>query len=214
MCPLEVWDAMVEATGRIDVPQRPDLIYQFLPVRWLTIGHAGVEMMDLVYDSEVLDNYRQARKALFRKDDRAAPFYYDPHDLSRIWFRDPETDRVEPVPWRGAGLTNAPMTQVVLDAARRGVRQRGGNSVLKRHSATRQIIDELGELITPPIRGRELRKKLRAASRRVEQSRNDHDEAQQAQRMASLQLSPAPAEDERVPVDVRRREWPNLLDRD
>ena len=214
MCPLEVWDAMVEATGRMDVPQRPDLIYQFLPVRLLTIGHAGVEMMDLVYDSEVLDGYRQPRRGQFGTDTKEAPFFYDPHDLSRIWFRDPETDRVEPVPWRGAGLTKAPMTQVILDAARRGVRRRGGNNVLKRHSATRQIIDELGELITPPIRGRELRKKLRAAARRVEQSRNDHDEAQQAQRMASRQLSPAPVNDERVPVDVRRREWPNLLDGD
>ena len=214
MCPLEVWDAMVEATGRIDVPQRPDLIYQFLPIRWLTVGHAGVEMMDLVYDSEVLDDYRQPRRGQFGKATREAPFFYDPHDLSRIWFRDPETDRVEPVPWRGAGLTKAPMTQVILDAARRGVRHRGGNNVLKRHSATRQIIDELGELITPPIRGRELRKKLRAAARRVEQSRNDHDEAQQAQRTVSRQLSSASVDDERVPVDVRRREWPNLLDGD
>ena len=53
MCPLEMWDARIEATGRIDVPQTPDLIYQFLPVKWLTISHQGVECANLVYDSPV-----------------------------------------------------------------------------------------------------------------------------------------------------------------
>ncbi|SPM33776.1 hypothetical protein MRAB57_1580 [Mycobacterium rhizamassiliense] len=215
ICPLEAWDAMVEATGRIDVPQRPDLIYQFLPVRWLTIGHAGIEMMDLVYDAEALDDYRHCPKGTFRKDDGATPFFVDPHDLSRIWFRDPTTDLVKPVPWRGADLVKAPMAQSMLDMARRGVRERGGNDVLKRNSATRQIIDELGQLMTPSARGRDVRRKKRAASCRVGQSQIDHNEAQQAQqaqRKASLQLSQAPVQDERVPVDVRRREWPNLLD--
>ncbi|WP_187292981.1 DDE-type integrase/transposase/recombinase, partial [Mycobacteroides abscessus] len=100
--PLEMWDAMVEATGRIDVPQRSDLIYQFLPVRWATIGHAGVELSDIPYDSEVLDRYRRVERGRFRQQDCAAPFFVDPHDLSRIWFRDPETQRVEPIEWRGA----------------------------------------------------------------------------------------------------------------
>ena len=50
---------MVEATGRIDVPQRPDLVYQFLPVRWGTINHAGVEFREMTYDSPVLNDYRK-----------------------------------------------------------------------------------------------------------------------------------------------------------
>jgi putative transposase len=95
-----MWDAMVEVTGRNDVPQRPDLIYQFLPVRWGTIGQAGVEFSDMTYDSAVLDPYRKVPRGSFRSADRAAPFYFDPHDLARVWFRDPQSKQVEPIEWR------------------------------------------------------------------------------------------------------------------
>lgn len=208
LCPLEMWDAMVEATGRIDVPQRPDLIYQFLPVRWGTISHAGVEFSEMTYDSPVLDDYRGVRTGFFRPADRAAPFYVDPHDLSRIWFRDPHTNRVEEIAWRGAHRTQAPMTTTILDAARLQIRRRGGNAVLKRGSATRQILDELTELTAAPT-DRTLKAKLTAATRRVEQSRIDHAEAQHARDLAGARQPAAGA-----PTDSLRRAWPNLLGED
>jgi len=65
LTPLEMWDAMMEVTGRIHVPQHPDLIYQFLPKRWLTIGHAGVEYKNLTYDAEILDDFRDLRRGTF-----------------------------------------------------------------------------------------------------------------------------------------------------
>lgn len=205
LCPLEMWDAMVEATGRIDVPQRPDLIYQFLPIRWGTINQAGVEFGDMTYDSPVLEDYRAVPVGYFRPGDRAAPFYVDPHDLSRIWFPDPQTSRVEPVEWRGAQRTLAPMTDVIVAAVRRRIIDRGGNAVLKRGSATRQILNELTELTVAPT-GRKLKAQLAAAARRVEQSRVDHDEAQRAQDVAQAGQPVAPA-----PADSLRRRWPNLL---
>lgn len=205
LCPLEMWDAMVEATGRIDVPQRPDLIYQFLPIQWGAIDQAGVEFKDMTYDSPVLEDYRAVPVGYFRPGDRAAPFYVDPHDLSRIWFTDPETNRVEPVEWRGAQHAVAPMTDVTVGALRRRIRDRGGNTVLKRGSATRQILDELTELTTAPT-DRKLKAQLAAAARRVEQSRIDHEEAQRAQEAAQAGKPAALA-----PADSRRRSWPNLL---
>lgn len=210
LCPLEMWDALVEVTGRIDVPQRPDLIYQFLPIRWGTISTAGVEFFNMTYDSAVLDPYRRAQIGQFRPDDRAAPFYVDPHDLSRVWFRDPESDRVEPIEWRGANRTDAPLTETIVDAACQRIRLRGGNDVLHRGSATRQILDELIELTSTPTKA-EWSRKMAAATLRVEQSRADHDEAQRAQDRAN-------------PVRlIRKRQagaaaftdaWPNLLDAD
>src|ERR1700738_4454452 len=112
--PLEMWDSMVELTGRIDVPQQPGLIYQFLPVRWGTIDHAGVEFKDMVYDSTILNDYRSVPSGYFRAADNKAPFFVDPQDLSRIWFHDPESDRVEPIEWRGAYRTDAPMTEAIV----------------------------------------------------------------------------------------------------
>jgi putative transposase len=205
LCPLEMWDAMVELTGRIDVPQRPDLIYQFLPVRWATISHDGVELKNLAYDSPVLDGYRSKRVGQFRAQDEKAPFFVDPRDLSRIWFRDPATSLVHPIEWRGIDRTHAPMAAAIVDGVCRRLRERGGNRVLNRNSATRQIIDELTQITEAPVRPK-LRKKLTASRLRVDQARVDHGEAQEAQK----RLHPIPPPGPR-PIG-RNRLWPNLLD--
>ncbi|WP_193045336.1 integrase [Mycolicibacterium baixiangningiae] len=181
VCPLELWDAMTEITGRIDVPQQPDLIYQFLPVKWGTISHAGVEFKNMVYDSlTVLEPYRSVPVGQFRAGDRAAPFFYDPQDLSRIWFHDPATKRVEPIEWRGSDRTVAPMTEAIVNLALKRIRRRGGNLVLNKHSATRQIIDELGQITETPAKPK-LQKQLIAARMREERAKIDHAEAQRVQ---------------------------------
>jgi putative transposase len=205
LCPLELWDAMVEMTGRIDVPQTPDLIYQFLPVKWGKIGHAGVEFGDLVYDSPVLDPYRSALSEPFRAEDDAAPFFVDPQDMSRIWFRDRESGRVEPIEWRGADRIHAPMAKAIVNVACKRIRDRGGNRVIDRNTATQQILDELTQITATPTRP-ELRKMVAAARDRVEQDRIDHGESQAAQNRLN---PPAPA----APPDFSTRgAWPNLLE--
>ena len=208
LCPLEMWDALVEVTGRIDVPQQPDMIYQFLPVRWGTIGMAGVEFSEMSYDSPILDPFRRVSIGHFRKGDRAAPFFVDPHDLSRIWFRDPDSNRVESVEWRGANRIDAPLTETIVNAALKRVRERGGNNVLNRGSATRQILDELIELTSSPGKA-EWKRKIAAAALRVEHSRRDHAEAQGAQNLHNpvrliAKHRPQPAS--------FAESWPNLLD--
>ncbi|WP_342752213.1 hypothetical protein [Mycolicibacterium hodleri] len=207
LSPLEMWDVLVEVTGRIDVPQQPDLIYQFLPIRWGTISHAGVEFADMTYDSPMLDPYRTVPTGYFRAADRAAPFHVDPHDLSRIWFRDPHTHRVEPIEWRGANRTQAPLTHTIVDLARQRIRRRGGNTVLKRGSATRQILAELTELTATPG-SPYVTSKLKAAARRVEQSRIDHAEAQYAQDSSPTEPAVVPA----VSAASLSQAWPNLLE--
>lgn len=209
LCPLEMWDVMVEATGCIDVPQRPDLIYQFLPIRWATICETGVELTDLVYDSDHLDDYRLVPDGFFGGRGQAAPFFVDPHDLSRIWFSDPRTNRVVPIPWRGANRSDAPMTESIVDAARQRIRERGGNAVLNRGSATRQILDELVQ-ITQPANNRKSRAMLAAAARRVEQSKEDHAEAQAAQESLRQEGSTPKGDTKAIELQRLRRAWPNL----
>lgn len=150
MTPLEYFDALLAATGSIDVPQHPDLLYQFLPVVWLTPNGAGVEYKNLSFDGPALQEFRRVRKGQFRRDSHQMPFHYDPRDVSRLWFRHPDTDRIHEVAWRGAAQLNAPMTDRVLGRALSLIQQRGGNSALKRETATRRIIEVLGELAQAP----------------------------------------------------------------
>jgi putative transposase len=179
LTPLEMWDAMMEVTGRIHVPQHPDLIYQFLPIRWLTIGHAGVEYKNLTYDAPVLDDFRDIRPGTFLVDSRKAPFHYDPRDVSRIWFRHPDTGRLHEIGWKARHLLDLPLSDFIRDRAIANIKARGGNRSLKADSAWRRIIDELGQL-TSVEETAESRAKAYAARLRWEQAQRDHAEAAEA----------------------------------
>lgn len=184
MTPLESFDAMLAATGRLHVLQRPDLIYDLLPIVWGTIGHAGVEFNNLTYDCRGLDEFRNVPKGFFRDGDRAAPFFRDPHDVSRVWFRHPDSDQIIEVPWRKAYQLEAPMTDAMLAEASRRVRQRGGNRVLNAGSAQKEILDllndvgDLERLRRNPGMSDWSESSLIAARMRTARSKFDHAEAQ------------------------------------
>lgn len=179
MSPLEMWDAMLEVTGRIHVPQHPDLIYQFLPVKWLTVGHADVEYKNIAYDAEILDDFRNLRRGSFKPDSRQVPFHVDPRDVSRIWLRHPDTGRIHEIGMKAAHLRDLPLSDFIRDRAISNVQARGGNRALKASSARRQIIHEIGRL-TSVEETAELRKKSYAARLRWEQAQRDHAEAADA----------------------------------
>ncbi|HWJ65125.1 MAG TPA: transposase [Nocardioides sp.] len=213
LTPLEMWDAMHEVTGRMHVPQHPDLIYQFLPIRWLTIGHAGVEYKNLVYDAPVLSDFRDVRKGTFQADSRKAPFHYDPRDVSRIWFRHPDTGRIHEIPWKARHLLDMPMGDWMHERALSRIAERGGNTALNRKATWRQIIAELGQL-TSAEETAEARAKGYAARLRWEQAQRDHAEAAEAAAMFDgdqdgvvTPLRPRRAEgDDGFDIDV---EWPD-----
>lgn len=184
MTPLESFDAMLAATGRLHILQRPDLIYDLLPIVWGRIGHAGVEFNNLTYDCRGLDEFRNVPKGFFRDGDRAAPFFRDPHDVSRVWFRHPDSDQIIEVPWRKAYQLEAPMTDAMLAEASRRVRQRGGNRVLNAGSAQKEILDllndvgDLERLRRNPGMSDWSESSLIAARMRTARSKFDHAEAQ------------------------------------
>lgn len=216
--PLDMYDALLAAAGRIDVPQTPTLLYQFLPIRWGTVRHAGVEFNNLSYDARCLDEFRNVRKGKFRDKDRAMPFFHDPHDVTRVWWPDPDTDAVHEIPWRSAYLCDAPLTDKVLDHAIARIRHRGGNLTLTTDSTQQLILNELTELHTAPST-REWRATISAAARRVEASRRDHDEAQtfqatEATRMGKKsgvsQVGDAGRGPAHAHVTIHDDEWPDL----
>lgn len=179
LSPLEYFDYAMEACGDITVPQHPDLIYDFLPVRWLTIRHAGVEHRGLSYDSEALDNYRHVRNGTFRLDDSAAPFIYDPRDTTRLWFRSPDDGRVHEIPARHQHLLMAPLTDRIREMAIANLARRTANPSLRRNISTQQLIDELGALHTAQAAD-EWQATMTAERLRFETAQRDHAETVEA----------------------------------
>ncbi len=180
--PVEMFDALLRITGRLHVPQRPDLIYDFLPIRWGTVRSSGVEFEDLVYDCRELDGYRNVVLGTFREQDAAMPFHYDPHDVSRVWFRTSDTGRIVEVPWRRGHLVDAPLTESLVREVR-GVVARRGSARLRRTVAEDEIIAELGTLLDGVV-PREWRKRIGAARLRRDSSARDHTEAAVAMTVA------------------------------
>ncbi|MGL5826482.1 MAG: hypothetical protein ACRCZD_06840 [Phycicoccus sp.] len=225
--PLEVYDALLEAVGRIHLLQRPDLLYDLLPTVWLTIRHDGVEYKDLTFDSAELDEFRNVPKGFFHDGDRAAPFCYDPRDLSRLWFRRPDTGAVVEVPWRRAFQLQAPMTDVVLKAATKAVRRRGGtNSSTNKDAVQREILAAVNDIAsvdrlraTPDLVDWKPNK-ITAAHLRESRSQFDHDEAAAAgsrktRRPRSPARSTRPRTSPAPPItglsfDPTQAAWPSL----
>lgn len=182
--PLEMFDIKSATTGRLLVPQHPDLIYQFLPVRWLTPSNGGVTYRHLTYDGPVVDELRGLRPRTFRDKDDKIPFLVDPRDRTRIWHRSRLDDRVHELVWRDSHLVDAPMTESLVKRAVELITERGGNAALSRRKTMREIVDALTDL-TGPASSEEWRTQLGRAHIRHEQALIDHAEAAAAADAAS-----------------------------
>lgn len=186
--PLERHDMLMTITGRVLVPQRPDLIYSLLPQRWLTPGNGGITFRGLTYDGEILKEVRGARPGTYRAKDAKVPFLYDPRDRTRIWHRSIHDDRIYEMEWRDAHLVDAPLTDVVVTAARNLIAERGGNQVVSRRNVTREIIAAISELTTSPT-DEEWRGKLIRSRMRHDQAAIDYQESDAARLLLSEQAA-------------------------
>lgn len=176
LTPLEMFDIKSATTGRLLVPQHPDLIYQFLPVHWLTPGNGGVTYRHLTYDGPVVDELRGLRPRTFRDKDDKIPFLVDPRDRTRIWHRSRLDDRVHELGWRDAHLIDAPMTESIVNRAVELINRRGGNAAVSRRKTMREIVDAVTDL-TGPTSSEEWHTQLGRAHIRHEQALIDHGEA-------------------------------------
>lgn len=214
LTPLEAWDVLIEATGRIDVPQRPDLIFDFLPVAWATIQPSGVTINNLVYDSDILSEFRKCPTGTFRNDDAKAPFFRDPHDVGQIWFRDPRTQQIHEIPWRGRDRTEGPLTELIASEGFKRVRRRGGLRAITTETVQAGIASEITQLTDHPEKF-DQPARLRAARLRTQQSRHDMAEANIVKvskdepgfRNKDDDVSQHTSSDEPLPVLRGRKPW-------
>lgn len=238
--PLDVYDSLMAAQGRIHVLQRADLIYDAMPIRWGQIGANGVEFDDLHYDCRELDEFRNVRDWTFRSPDqrgytgdqraragaKAAPFYYDPRDVSAYWLRHPDTDRIIRVPWRREHELRAPMTEVTLRHAKGHMKKRGGYRDLSRDAVETEVLTTLNtadgydRLRGDPDLADWHGNMLTAAAMRSGQSKHDHGEAAsaaggrgrpaRAETPRQLERLSSPGPRQRAPWESEAADWSML----
>ena len=119
LSPNDAFEIGVARAGRMLVPARADLVYDFLPVAWRTIQHYGVELHGLRYDSAALNGYRNRRSDLTGPHASKWPIRFDSDDISRVFFQDPDTNDWHVLPWEHHSEITVPFSAEALGYARR-----------------------------------------------------------------------------------------------
>lgn len=119
MSPAQMYEHGVARAGYIDVPRDPDLGYEFLEVEWRTIQHYGIQIGRRRYNGPALDPYRDRQSPYKGKANGKWPFHQDPDDITRVYFRDPETRKWNTLMWEHAPSMTMPMSEDALNFARK-----------------------------------------------------------------------------------------------
>lgn len=123
LCPLDAFELGVARAGRLLVPARADLVYDFLPVEWRTIQHYGVELHGLRYDGPGLNAYRNRRSPMTGLNAGKWPLRFDPDDVRRLFFQNPHTNEWHELRWEHYSEIEVPFSAEVLRYARRLARE-------------------------------------------------------------------------------------------
>jgi len=119
LSPAEMFAGGVSRTGRLRVPARADLVFDFLPVAWRTIQHYGVEVGGLRYNGPALTPYRNRTSGFTGPHAGKWPVRYDTDDVSRVYFQDPVDHTWHALVWEHATEVAAPFSAEALAYARR-----------------------------------------------------------------------------------------------
>jgi transposase InsO family protein len=124
--PNEMHALGVARAGLLRLPASPELVFEFLAVRWRTIQHYGVEVGGLRYNGAALEGYRNTRSPYGGVQAGKWPIRVNPDDVRFVYFQDPDAESS----WHRLEWEHAPMlgTPFSSEAARyaRGLAARAG----------------------------------------------------------------------------------------
>ena len=104
-------------TGELRIPRNRNYLLELLPVAKRKFNHYGVELNGVRYRGEIVAKYRDRTRGI--DGDVLWPFSYDPDDVRRIYFRDPEDGTWHTLHWRLRGVQSVPFSTEALAYAKR-----------------------------------------------------------------------------------------------
>ncbi|MEU9426265.1 transposase [Streptomyces sp. NPDC048342] len=124
--PNEAYAMALGSAGYVDCPRDPNLYYELLPIAddGRVINSYGVELNHLVYNADVLYQFRRAKSPY---ENKRWPIRYDPRNLLHAYFHNPRDDRWYTLRWTKALNDLQPFTDITLREARRLVELRDGD---------------------------------------------------------------------------------------
>jgi transposase InsO family protein len=157
LSPNDMYEEGLMRAGFVYVLPEPSLYFELLPTEWRLINHYGIELGGLIYDSEVLAEYRNVPSPYLGVHQGKYPIRFDPRDLSEVFFFDVELGEWQAIPRRGAGAVNRPFNDATLSYAKSLVLARGEN-VRSNQEVERALDELLGRMTAMALDGRKERK--------------------------------------------------------
>ncbi|WP_244190569.1 helix-turn-helix domain-containing protein [Streptomyces caeruleatus] len=117
MSPAQMFEHGMARAGHIEVPRDRDLAFEFLPTKWRTIQHYGVEIDGRRYRGPGLPAASTKSPYTYRGKHDHWPFQVNPDDITTVCFRD--TDRGwHRLQWEHAPVIRMPLSEEALVFAR------------------------------------------------------------------------------------------------
>jgi len=119
MSPAMMFEHGIARAGYIEAPRDPDLAYEFLKTEWRKVQHYGVDFGGRRYNGASLNAYRNMTSPYTGKAKGRWPIHHDPDDVTRIYFRDPETRTWHTLMWEHAASWDMPLSEDAVQFARK-----------------------------------------------------------------------------------------------
>lgn len=119
MSPAQMFEHGIARAGYIEAPRDPDLAYEFLKAEFRKVQHYGVDFGGRRYNGPALNPYRNMTSPYKGKAKGRWPIHYDPDDVTRVFFRDPETRGWHTLMWEHAPSLEMPLSEDALQFARK-----------------------------------------------------------------------------------------------
>lgn len=123
MTPAQAHARGMAQCGRLRLPVKADLFYDFLQVHWRKIHHYGVEVASQRYDGPGLNLYRNQTSPYGGAHAGKWPILLDVDDVRHAYFKDPADGTWHQLLWEHAATLTAPFSQDAADFTRALSRQ-------------------------------------------------------------------------------------------
>ena len=192
LSPNDMHDEGVRRWGQVEIPVSPTLYFDLLPTAWRQIRPAGVQI-DLLYDDDVLNEFREERSPYNGRHRGKWPFRVDPRDRSVIYFQHPYKGSWHDLKRCNALEPDRPFSDLTVAYVKKEVAARGGNP----NNQT-----ELSEALNDLVRRWEAGLIGRKEERRVAAERMRQRQVERDRPSLALDEEPDPDDDRELVADL------------
>jgi putative transposase len=145
--PSEMYEEGLKRAGFLHVLSDASTYFELLPIEWRPVEKQGIELGGLIYDDELLDQYRDLPCPYQAAHQGKYPIRFDARDLSKVFFFDPNAKKWLTIPRLGTAPERMRFDETTLGHAKSLVVARGGN--VRDQDELNGVLDELLDRMRP-----------------------------------------------------------------